>query len=117
MSTHWGLWSIHADGTNWAPMVSALPPRGQPERFHFQTQLSDGSIVAEEYYNQTSSGFGGYLKFRRSPALLRSGRPTPPILAIRRSVTDAWTTASRAVRRLPFSPFGVEALTTFARAR
>src|SRR5262249_21348293 len=30
--------------------------------FHFQTQLSDGSIVFEEYYNQNNSGFGAYVE-------------------------------------------------------
>src|SRR5207302_1775120 len=67
-SIHWGLWSIHPDGTNWGPVVSAfLPGEGAPNAFHFQTQLSDGSIIAEEYYNQNNSGFGTYLKLPPSP--------------------------------------------------
>ena len=64
----WGLWSIHPDGTNWGPIVSAfLPGEGAPNAFHFQTQLSDGCIVAEEYYNQNNSGFGTYLKLPPQP--------------------------------------------------
>jgi len=63
----WGIWTIHPDGTNWAPLVSAFDPGGAPNGFHFQTQLSDGSIVFEEYYNQNNSGFGSYLKMPPSP--------------------------------------------------
>jgi hypothetical protein len=48
-STLWGLWSINPDGTNWGPLASAFLPTAAPSAFHFQTQLSDGSIVAEEY--------------------------------------------------------------------
>ena len=44
----WGLWTIHPDGTNWAPLISAFDPGGAPNGFHFQTQLSDGSLVVEE---------------------------------------------------------------------
>src|SRR5205823_10989497 len=67
-SIMWGLWSIHPDGTNWAPMISAfLPGEGAPNAFHFQTQLSDGSVIAEEYYNQNNSGFGTYLKLPARP--------------------------------------------------
>ncbi len=114
----WGLWTIHPDGTNWGPLVSAFMPGPNPTAYHFQTQLSDGRIVAEEYYNQTSSGFGslvvfppgppagappfgpGYADDARNPALphgrLRASEPR--------------------VRRLPFSPHGIESLTRFARA-
>ena len=42
----WGIWAIHPDGTNWDPLTSALgSPPGQA--VHFQTQLSDESIVVE----------------------------------------------------------------------
>jgi hypothetical protein len=58
----WGIWTIHPDGTNWSPLVSAFDPGGAPNGFHFQAQLSDGSLVVEEYYNQNNSGFGAYIK-------------------------------------------------------
>ena len=81
--------------------------------------LADGSIVAEEYYNQNNSGFGGLLQ---APADARR-------TATRRSApADAATTAQpaaaprparqrhgRKLYRLPFSPFGIESLTRFAR--
>jgi hypothetical protein len=58
----WGVWLIRPDGTKWAPLVSAFDPGGAPNGFHFQTQLSNGDIVVEEYYNQNNSGFGAYIK-------------------------------------------------------
>jgi hypothetical protein len=58
----WGIWTIHPDGTNWNPLVSAFDPGGAPNGFHFQAQLSRGAVVVEEYYNQNNSGFGAYIK-------------------------------------------------------
>lgn len=68
----WGIWAIHPDGTNWNPLTSALgSPPGQA--VHFQTQLSDESIVVETYYQTGSTdGFGTYYKF---PMRLPAGQP------------------------------------------
>jgi len=63
----WGIWTINPDGTNWNPLVSAFDPGGASNGFHFQTQLSDGSLIVEEYYNQNNSGFGAYIKLPPSP--------------------------------------------------
>src|SRR5262249_13305316 len=49
-NTGWGILSIHPDGTSWNPVVSGLGLGGAPIPFHFQTQLSDESIVVENYY-------------------------------------------------------------------
>jgi hypothetical protein len=116
-STLWGLWQINPDGTNWGPLASAFMPGFSPSAWHFQTQLSDGSIVAEEYYNQTSSGFGSLVKFPASapwgeafgPGYTNDPRNPP----LRHGRLDNGTAR---VRRLPFSPFGIESLTQFARA-
>jgi Hydrazine synthase alpha subunit middle domain len=116
-STLWGLWNINPDGTGWGPMASAFLPGASPSAWHFQTQLSDVNIVAEEYYNQTSTGFGGFVKF---PAGTPSGEyafgpgftgdpRNPPLRNGRLDNGQA------RVRRLPFSPFGIESLTLFAR--
>ncbi len=117
-STLWGLWNINPDGTGWGPMASAFMPGASPSAWHFQTQLSDGSIVAEEYYSQTSSGFGSLVKFPLAPPsgeaafgpgyTLDSRNP-----ALRHGRSD---TGAARIRRLPFSPFGIESITPFARA-
>lgn len=112
----WGLWTIHPDGTNWAPMISAFDPGGAPNAFHFQSQLTDGSIIAEEYYNQNNSGFGAYLKLPPSPASgytafgpgYRGDERNPPLRFGRHY------NAKPIQYRLPFSPYGVESFTRFA---
>ncbi|HEY1189471.1 MAG TPA: hypothetical protein VGE74_17595, partial [Gemmata sp.] len=116
-STLWGLWVINPDGTGWGPMASAFMPGASPGAWHFQTQLSDGSIVAEEYYSQTSSGFGSLVRFPLTapegkafgPGYTQDPRNPP----LRHGRTDD---GKARVRRLPFSPFGVESITPFARA-
>ena len=117
-STLWGLWCINPDGTGWGPMASAFLPGASPSAWHFQTQLADGSVVAEEYYSQTSSGFGTLVKFPLAPP--KGEAPFGPGFtadarnpALRHGRTDAGAARER---RLPFSPFGVEALTPFARS-
>ncbi len=114
----WGIWTIHPDGTNWNPLVSAFDPGGAPNGFHFQTQLSDGSIVVEEYYNQNNSGFGAYVKLPPSPPR-RLRRAFGPALHERPAQQAAGgsagtTTASRKWYRMPFMPTGSVSLTPFA---
>ncbi|MGE3808801.1 MAG: TolB family protein, partial [Gemmataceae bacterium] len=118
-SIMWGLWTIHPDGTNWGPMVSAfLPGEGAPNAFHFQTQLSDGTIVAEEYYNQNNNGFGTYMRLP----------PTPPAGQAAFGPGYMRDDRNKGIRfgrhdngkgqysRFPFMPTGVESLTRFAHA-
>ena len=112
----WGLWSVHPDGTNWAPVLSAFDTGGAPNAFHFQTQLSDRSIVAEEYYNQNNSGFGAYFKLPPTtpenytafgPAW--RGDPRNPALRFGR-----FYNSKPKLYRLPFSPYGLTSFTRFA---
>lgn len=112
----WGLWSINPDGTGWGPVISAFDTGGAPNAFHFQTQLSDGSIVAAEYYNLNNSGFGAYFKLPPSvpkdysafgPAWRGDSR-NPPLRFGRHY------NSKPKLYRLPFSPYGVSSLTRFA---
>ena len=126
----WGLWCINPDGTHWQPVISAFDPGDAPNAFHFQTQLSDGHIVAEEYYNQNNDGLGAYSEaaapaphpsplgrgvgVRGATATRSSAPPTTTTRAIRRCVSAtsttprASTTACRSARpgsnRSPASP-------------
>lgn len=61
---NWGLWTIHPDGTDWGPLVGAF---SSERAFHFQTQLSDGQIIVEEYYNGNNQGWGTYFAFPDRP--------------------------------------------------
>ncbi|ARU56094.1 hypothetical protein OLMES_2021 [Oleiphilus messinensis] len=51
----WGIWSIWPDGRKWEPVISAFR---FAKAFHFMTQLSDQSLVVEDYYNLNNFGFG-----------------------------------------------------------
>lgn len=112
----WGIWSIHPDGTNWGPVVSAFDRGGASNAFHFQTQLGDGSIIVEEYYNQNNSGFGAYFKLPSSvpdgyppfgPADVQDPRNPPFRFGRFDNGKGKWY-------QLPFSPRGAESLTPFA---
>jgi hypothetical protein len=112
----WGLWSINPDGTKWGPVISAFDTGGAPNAFHFQTQLSDGSIIAEEYYNLNNSGFGAYFKLPPTVPEGYSGfgpgwrgdSRNPPARFGRHY------NSKPKLYRLPFSPFGLTSLTRFA---
>jgi len=80
----WALWTIHPDGSHWAPLVSNFA--NGASAFHFQTQLSNEEIVFEEYYNLNNLGFGTYYKMAAhvpdgqpffGPAALRDPRNLP----------------------------------------
>ena len=112
----WGIWTIHPDGTNWNPMISAFDPGGASNGFHFQTQLSDGAVVIEEYYNQNNSGFGAYIKL---PAKLPEGTPAFGPGHMRNDRNPPWRfgrfdNGKGQYYRMPFMPMGSVSLTPFA---
>jgi mono/diheme cytochrome c family protein len=132
----WGIWTIHPDGTNWNPLVSAFDPGGAPNGFHFQTQLSGSDLVIEEYYNQNNSGFGAYVKvpsappgrspFSRDPAIEQAARLAslkhytafgPAYMNDPRN--QPWRmgrhdNGTPRYYRMPFMPTGAVAMTPFA---
>jgi hypothetical protein len=112
----WGIWTIHPDGTSWAPLVSAFDPGGAPNGFHFQTQLADGSIVVEEYYNQNNSGFGALIKLPPTPptgyaafgpAYMNDPRNLPWRYGRFDNAKGKWY-------RMPFMPTGSVSMTPFS---
>lgn len=115
-SISWGIWTIHPDGTNWNPMVSAFDPGGAANGFHFQTQLSDGSVVIEEYYNQNNSGFGAYIKL---PPELPAGMPKFGPGYMQSDRNPPWRfgrhyNGKGQYYRMPFMPTDSVSLTPFA---
>jgi len=118
-SISWGIWTIHPDGTNWAPLVSAFDPGGASNGFHFQTQLSDSMLVIEEYYNQNNSGFGAYIKLpprapagksQFGPAYMQDPRNRPWRYGRHSNGKGRWY-------RMPFMTTGSQSLTPFSHGR
>ena len=124
-----------SDGTYWQPVISAFDTRDAGTTFHFQAQISDGSVIAEEYYNENNSGLG--LLFQLPPPPL--GEPSQYTnqadgatgkygMAAEPAFGPAFTQDPRnpsfrfgrfdnarpKIYRLPFSPRGAESLTRFA---
>jgi hypothetical protein len=91
-------------------MVSAFDPGSAPNAFHFQSQLSDGSIIVEEYYNLNNSGFGTYFKL---PETVPADKPPfgPGWLGDPRNSVPGY--GPRGTFRQPFAPYGMTVLTRF----
>jgi mono/diheme cytochrome c family protein len=106
-NTGWGILGIHPDGTNWDPVVSGLSLGGAPIPFHFQAQLSDESIIVENYYTPAMGGFGVYFK---QPARAPAGTPGFGPGKVR---DDPQMMMMHRPFRMPFQPFGMEVLTRF----
>jgi hypothetical protein len=114
----WGIWSIHPDGTRWGPLFSAFEiGNGTSDSAHFQTQLSDGHIVFESYYNLNNSGFGSLYKFPPQPPegypAFGPGYKNDPRNAALRHGRHGDGRGNYV--HFPFSPYGIEALTPFVR--
>jgi hypothetical protein len=106
----WAVWTIHPDGTNWAPLVSAFGPSGDTA-YHFMTQLGDEQIVVEEYYNLNNLGFGTLYKLApRVP----DGQPFFGPASVKDARNLGYNGTDH--QRIPFTPHGLERLTTFVTA-
>jgi len=106
----WAVWTIHPDGTNWAPLVSAFGPSGDTA-YHFMTQLSDGNVVVEEYYNLNNLGFGTFYKLAPDAP---KGQPFFGPAATKDARNLAYNGTD--YNRIPFSPHRLEWLTPFTTA-
>jgi hypothetical protein len=102
---NWGLWFIYPDGTGWGPLVSSFQ---KADAYHFHTQLSDGSIVFEAYYNANNFGFGTLFRMPDQPKNGYSAFGPG-------SRKDDRNPATRNPRktRFSFTPYGLESATRF----
>jgi len=90
---------------------------GADDGFHFQSQLSDGTLIVELYYNQNTQGFGTYVKLPpRAPDGVPAFGPAYNPAVVTKE--HGWEvpklyTRGRGSMRMPFQPYGFEALTRF----
>ena len=117
-TSSWGIWTIHPDGTNWDPLVSAFDPGGATERL----SLSDAALAtarssSRSTTTRTTAASARYIKLPPTPpdgyAGVRPGvhgRPAQRAVAVR----PASTTARAKWYRMPFMPTGSMSLTPFA---
>ncbi|MEQ8789618.1 MAG: hypothetical protein RIC55_25205 [Pirellulaceae bacterium] len=110
----WGIWSIHPDGTNWAPVVSALHGHSSPSSWHFQTQLSDETVVVELYYNQNQKGFGSLFTLPPRAPYGESAFGPGNIDDERNPGWDFLGYNGKSFR-IPFTPHGMQAITPWIR--
>lgn len=102
---NWGLWFIYPDGTGWGPIVSSFQGA---DVYHFHSQMSDGSIVFEGYYNLNNFGFGTLYKMPSGP----KGDYSAFGPADRNSDRNPQQDNPRRPR-FSFTPYGMESLTRF----
>jgi hypothetical protein len=112
----WGLWAIYPDGRRWEPLVSAFAAASV---FHFQTQLSDGRIVVEEYYNQNNNGFGTFVALPPWPTTDGApfGDPAPRHASNPPLKQGIFSNGKPRMVSYAFSPVGFESLTAFTIAQ
>ena len=103
------------------PGRQRLRSGGAADAFHFQTQLSDGSIVVEKYYNQNNARLRHLLQAAAASARRACRRSAPAYTTIR--ATDAECaladieTAASLIPACRSAPCGMEVLTRFAHGR
>jgi hypothetical protein len=104
----WALWSIWPDGRHWEPLHSAFTAGSA---FHFATQLSQGDIVVEDYYNLNNLGFGTLHRFPTNVS-------APGFYSARRAENPpaVYTNVSgeRSALYYPFAPVGFQTITPFS---
>jgi|CXWL01.1.fsa_nt_gi hypothetical protein len=105
----WGIWAIWPDGRNWEPLVSAFR---SPQAFHFMTQLGNDDLVVTDYYNLNNNGFGTLYRMPIAPPAgtprFYSGFP-----AANPSIAQTLGDGTFYPFRMPFTPWGMYALTPF----
>ncbi|MCC6850135.1 MAG: hypothetical protein IT294_16690 [Deltaproteobacteria bacterium] len=105
----WGIWSIWPDGRRWQPVVSAFR---SGQAFHFMTQLSNGDLVVEDYYNLNNNGFGALYRMPVGPP---AGTPAffPAFPEDNPAIAQTVGGGFRYDFRMAFTPFGMFSITPF----
>jgi hypothetical protein len=105
----WGIWTIHPDGRQWAPMVSAFR---DGQAFHFMTQLGSGDVVLVDYYNLNNNGFGALYRMPLEPP---PGQPAfhPAFPNDNPSIARTIGQGFRYDFRMPFTPRGLHSIVPF----
>ena len=109
----WGLWAIYPDGRHWEPLVSAFH---YPFSFHFQAQLSDGSVAVVDYYNLNNNGFGTLVRVPvegASPPRFASAFERPPFASVKGRNGPGGASLPFS---FPFAPLASAVLTPFTHA-
>jgi hypothetical protein len=65
-NNNYSLFEINPDGSN--PFILAGENDATKFTYHYVTQLTDGDIVANIYYNHNNAGLGGFLRFPIEPS-------------------------------------------------
>ena len=107
----WAIWTIHPDGTNWGPLVSAFGPSGDTA-YHFMTQLSDGQHRRRGVLQPEQPRLRHLLQARRPRRRTASPSSVPPPPSDPRNLGYNGTNYIR----IPFTPHGLEWLTPFCTA-
>lgn len=109
---NWGIWSIWPDGRQWRPVVSSFK---SASAFHFMTQLGNGDLVVEDYYNLNNFGFGALY---RLPATVPAGTPAffSAFLDDNPSIEYASESGDPRFFKMPFTPRGIYSITPMTTA-
>src|SRR5262249_19052817 len=79
--------------------------------FHFQTQLADGSVIVERYYNQNQKGFGTLFKMPPAPPPGVPAFGPADVTDPRNQVPFRSRDGQQEYHVMPFTPSGMEMIT------
>lgn len=114
--TIWGLWTMLPDGRGFG---SLFPGLRWGASYHFSAELTNGDLVATEYYNGNNFGFGALIAIsgNPNPNLPPNGdadpnHPSNPLVQYgqRKTESGQWIPA---YTKYTFSPQGIRNLSAF----
>lgn len=108
----WGVWYIYPDGRQWGPLLSAFR---DGQAFHFMTQMGNGDLVIEDYYNLNNNGFGALYRFPLNPPAGQA-HFHPAFLAQNPDIERTIGQGLLYPFRMPFTPRGMYSITPMTHA-